>query len=122
MGLLGEPNPVSNDDPLATYHQDEYLRQLYMVSQNLSLTQRDGPIQNWDKAGNLSAKYVVFTSNGAANTEDAIPHKLGHVPVGYVVVAQDKAGIVYDSGTDFTTTTIYLKSSVASVAWTLMVF
>ena len=122
MTILGEPIPCDPDDPLATYHQDEYLRQLYMTSQNLSLTQRDGAIQNYDKAGNLSAKHVVFTSNGVANTEDTIPHKLGRVPVGYVVVKQDKAGIVYDGGTDFTTTNIYLKSSVASVAWILMVY
>ena len=122
MGLLGEPNPVSNDDPLATYHQDEYLRQLYITSQNLSLTQRDGPIQHNDKAGNLAAKYVVFTSNGAANIEDAVAHTLGAVPTGYIVVRQDKAGIIYDSGLDFTTTTMYLKTSVASVTWTLLVF
>lgn len=122
MTILGEPIPCDPDDPLATYHQDEYLRQLYMTSQNLSLIQRDGPIQNWDKAGNLSGKYVVFTSNGAANTEDAVPHKLGRVPVGYIVVKQDKAGIVYDGGTSWTTANLYLKTSVASVAWTLMVF
>ena len=122
MTILGEPIPCDPDDPLATYHQDEYLRQLFMCSQNLSLTQRDGPIQNYDKAGNLSAKYVVFTSHAVATTEDTVPHKLGRVPNGYIVVKQDKAGIVYDGTTAWTTTNLYLKSSVASVTWTLMVF
>jgi hypothetical protein len=122
MTILGEPIPCDPDDPLATYHQDEYLRQLFLTSQNLSLTQRDGAIQNYDKAGNLCSKYVVFTSNGVANTEDVVTHKLGRIPVGYIVVKQDKAGIVYDSTTTWTTSTIALKSSVASVAWTLMVF
>ena len=122
MVLLGEPIPVDPDDPLATYQQDEYLRQLFMTSQNLSLIQRSGAIQNHDKAGNLLAKYIVFTSNGTANTEDTIPHKLGSIPVGYVVIKQDKAGIIYDSKTAWTSTNLYLTSSVASVAWTLMVF
>jgi hypothetical protein len=122
MTILGEPIPCPPDDPLSVYHQDEYLRQLFMVSQNLSLTQRDGPIQNNDKAGNLLAKYVVYTSNAVANTEDAIPHKLGRVPVGYIPVSRDKSATLYDSGTDFTTTTLYLKSTAASVTWVLLIY
>lgn len=124
MSILGEPIPCDPDDPLATYHQDEYLRQLFLTSQNLSFTQRDGPIQNHDKAGNLSAQYVIYTSNAVANTEDAITHTLGRVPVGCPVVAQNKAGIVYADAatTAWNNTTLSLKSSVASVTYTLLVF
>jgi hypothetical protein len=122
MGLLGEPLPVAQDDPLATYHQDEYLRQLFITSQNLALTQRNGAINNNDKAGNLAGKYVVFTSNGVANTEDAVSHALGAVPTGYIIVRQDKASLLYTGSTAWTKTTIYLKSSVASTLWTVLVF
>jgi hypothetical protein len=122
MGLLGEPLPVAQDDPLATYHQDEYLRQLFITSQNLALTQRNGAINNNDKAGNLAGKYVVFTSNGVANTEDAVLHALGAVPTGYIIVRQNQSAILYTGSTAWTKTTIYLKSSAASTLWTVMVF
>jgi hypothetical protein len=122
MGLLGEPVPVSQDDPLALYHQDEYLRQLFITSQNLALTQRNGAIQNNDKAGNLAGKYVVFTSNGVANTEDAVPHALGAIPTGYIVVNQNQSAVLYDGTTPWTKTIIYLKSSAASTLWTVLVF
>lgn len=71
---------------------------------------------------NLDWVTVDFTSNGSANTEDAIAHTLGRIPVGYVVVSQDKAGSVYVSGTAFTSSLIYLKTSATSVAVKLRVF
>jgi hypothetical protein len=122
MALLGEPTPIAIDDPNAAYIYNSQLRDLFAASQNLSLVCHTGAIVHGDKVGNLAAKYLVFTSNGAANTEDAILHKLGHVPNGYIVVRQDKASIVYDSGTAWTTTTIYLKSSAASTAWILIAY
>lgn len=71
---------------------------------------------------NLDVSTVSVTSNGSANTEDAFAHTLGRIPVGYLVVNQDKAASVYASGTTWTKTTIYLKTSVATVALKLRVF
>ena len=122
MGLLGDPIPIHPDDPQASEKYSSTLTELFAAINNLSLVQRNGTIQNGDKAGNLDAKYVVFTSNGTANTEDAVAHKLGHKPNGYVVVKQDKAATLYDSGTTNTTTYLYVKSSAATVAWTVLVF
>ena len=65
---------------------------------------------------NIDAAAVSFTSNGSADTEDAIAHTLGKVPAHFIVSSLDKGAVVYRSGTAFTKTTIYLKTTVASVA------
>lgn len=120
--ILPEPMLIPNGTPNPEFWFNSQLQQIFFASQNLSLTSRDGAIQQGDKAGNLSGVFCVYTSNGTADTEDAVPHTLGRVPRGYVAVLQDKAAVLYDSGTAFTTTTLYLKSTAASVAWTVLVF
>jgi len=120
--LIPEPVPVGEDNPQSSMYFDSYLRDLFATAQNLSLTSRDGSIANNDKAGNLNAVYVVFTSNGTANTEDTVAHPLGRVPLGYIPVRWDKSAVLYDGTTAWTTTNFYLKSSAATVAWTLLVF
>lgn len=122
MTLIPEPIPVSEDDALAQAYLDDYLRMVFFAAQNLSLTSRDGAIQHNDKAGNLDAKWVVFTSNGTANTEDTVAHDLGRVPVGIEPNIPDKAAALYDGGTAHTSTNLYLKSSAATVAWEVLVF
>jgi hypothetical protein len=67
-------------------------------------------------ADNFDAAVVSFTSNAAPNTEDAIAHTLGRVPDYFIQGSIDKAGVVYASGTAFTKTHIYVKTSVASAA------
>lgn len=71
---------------------------------------------------NLDVVEVSYSSNGSANTEDAVAHLLGRIPVGFIVTSRDKAGIVYASGTAFTKTNLYLKVSVTTVAVKLLVF
>lgn len=117
-----EPPIIPAGTPNAEFWYNDQLQQMFQSMQNLFLTSRDGAIQNTDKAGNLSAVYAVFTSNAVANTEDAVAHVLGRTPLGYFVVSQNKAGTLYDSTTAATGTTIYWKSSVASVAWVVLVF
>ena len=65
---------------------------------------------------------VSSTDTGTANTEFAIAHHLGRTPAGFLVTRLDKAGSVYDSGTAWTETAIYLKCSAANAAVTLRVF
>ena len=117
MIVLQEPIPIPPDTPNAAFFYNQQLAMLFQGLRNLSFTQRDGAIQHNDKAGNLDAKWVVFTSNGTANTEDAITHALGRVPVMILAAVPDKAARLYDSGTTWTSTTIYLKTNVATVAW-----
>jgi len=122
MTVLGEPIPIPPDAPNAQFMYNGQISQLAQQLRNISLTQRDGVIQDDDKAGNLNAVYVVFTSNGTADTEDTVSHNLGRVPVGYAPVKQDKSAILYDGTTAATSTAIYWRSSATSVAWVVLVF
>jgi hypothetical protein len=72
-----------------------------------------------DRGENIAGEFQVYTSNGSADTEDVVAHGLGSVPVGYIVIKQDKGSIVYDSGTSWTSTNIYLKQTGTSVATSL---
>ena len=122
MTILSEPVLIPEGTENPEFWFNDQLAQLFFSAQNLMLTSRDGAIQDGDKAGNLSGVWVVFTSNGTANTEDAVTHSLGRVPLGYRPAKQDKSAVLYDSGTAFTDTTIYWKSSATTVAWTVLVF
>ena len=73
-------------------------------------------------ADNFNAQIKTFTTNAAANTEDAVAHTLKRVPTGFIIINRDKAGIVYDSGTSWTATNIYLKCSAAATAVKIMIF
>jgi len=119
---LSEPLIIPPGTPNAEFWYNDQLQQMFQSMQNLFLTSRDGAIQHDDKAGNLSAVYVVFTSNGVANTEDAVAHNLGRAPLGYIVVSQNKSAVLYDSSTAATSTTIYWKSTAATTAWVVLVF
>ena len=49
-------------------------------------------------------------------------HTLGSTPIGYIVLSKDKAGHIYDGSTAWNSTTIYLRSDVATVAATVFLF
>lgn len=71
---------------------------------------------------NIEGEWQTYTSNAVANTEDTIAHTVGSVPLGYIVVSQSKAGDIYQqagTGTAWTSSSIYVKCSVASVAFLL---
>jgi hypothetical protein len=73
---------------------------------------------------NFDAKILDYVSHGTPDTEKVLAHTLGKVPAGYIVYRQDKAGSLYTStgGTTWTTTAIYLKCTVATVAFKLIIF
>ena len=74
---------------------------------------------------NIDQVDVTFTSNATPDTEDSITHTLGKVPEGFRVITKNKAGDIYGTpslGTAWTKTTIYLKTSVASVTAKIEVF
>jgi hypothetical protein len=81
-----------------------------------------GAVANGQKAGNLDAHYVVVGDTGNADTEFSATHKLERVPQGYIVVYADTAGVVYDSGTAWTTSTIYLKCDAANAGIKLLIW
>jgi hypothetical protein len=74
------------------------------------------------KAGNFNAMYVQDTDTGVANTEFTVAHKLDRVPVAYITGYISKAGVIYDSGTTWTTTNMYLKCDAANASVTLLIW
>lgn len=74
-----------------------------------------------ERGENIDGRFQTITTNATPNTQDTLAHGLGSVPIGYIVVNQDKAGSLYDSGTAWTSTNMYFKCDVASVTFTIFV-
>ena len=70
---------------------------------------------------NIQGQFQVVTT-AAADTEFTVAHTLGYAPTCYIILSNDKAGVVYKSGTDWTSTIVYLKCSVATSTLTLFLF
>lgn len=71
---------------------------------------------------NFNAQIVDVSDSGTANTEFSVAHTLKRVPIGYLIFKTNKAGVVYDSGTTWTATAIYLKCSTANTILKIFVF
>jgi hypothetical protein len=96
---------------------EEDLIQLFNLAQGRV---RFGRGNDGDRGENISGEFQEFTSHGTANTEFSVTHGLGSVPVGRIIVWQDKAGHLYQgpsTGTAWTSTTVYFKSDVVSVTF-----
>lgn len=79
---------------------------------------RFGSGTSGNKGENIDGQFLTITTNGTANTESTFTHTLGSVPVGYIILWQDKAGSIYQgpaTGTAWTSTGISLKGSVVSI-------
>ena len=72
-----------------------------------------------DSGENISGEFQVISDTGIANAEFSVSHTLGSIPVGYLVLKINNAGVVYDSGTVWTKTNAYFKSSAANSNVTL---
>jgi len=79
---------------------------------------------NWIEFGigtkqeNMAIGFATITNAGgySANTKITVSHSLSKVPIGYIVINQSVAGSLYDDGTAWTNTKIYLKFNVAGAA------
>ena len=109
---------VQNQEQLENYIRDVDfdIKNLFTLSQNRV---RFGDGTDGEIGENISGQFQVYTTNGVADTEDTIAHDLGVVPIGFIVINRDKGGVVYDSGTAWTSTNVYLKCSTATTAVTL---
>lgn len=70
---------------------------------------------------NLSS-YIGSTTTPGADVEFSISHGLKRVPVGYLVIGQDKAAVVYNGSTSWTADVIYLKCNTATVIVKVIIF
>lgn len=62
------------------------------------------------------------TDTGNADVEFSVAHHLGRVPSGFILTKSNAAACVYDSGTTWTTTVVYLKCNADNVAITISLF
>jgi hypothetical protein len=69
---------------------------------------------------NIDCAFASYTSNAVADTEDTVSHTLGKIPTYFFVGDIDKGGVVYRSGTAFTSSNVFLKCSVATCAVKLL--
>src|SRR5512146_1230763 len=70
---------------------------------------------------NINGWWWQGTSPGTANTDFAVPHKLGRVPTGYDVKKINAPSHVYTGATSWTSTVIYLRTDQPSVTLTLFI-
>lgn len=80
---------------------------------------RFGDGADGERGENVSGEFQVVADSGTANTEFSITHTLGATPIGYLVTKINKAGVVYDSGTTWTSSIIYLKCDTANTTLTV---
>lgn len=64
-----------------------------------------------ERAGNVDAQYIDVQTPVAAHEEFEVPHGLGRSPVGCVIAYCEKPVVIYASGTQWTTTSLFLKCS-----------
>lgn len=63
-----------------------------------------------------------LTTSAVAGTELEISHGLKRIPSGYLVIGKDKTGDIFDGSTVWTSSSIYVKSDVASLTIKVLVF
>jgi hypothetical protein len=63
---------------------------------------------------NVAGKFFAVADTGAANTEFSVTHSFGAVPTDFILTSSDKATEIYKSGTAWTSTIAYFKSSTAN--------
>ena len=80
-----------------------------------------GSANTGSTAGKLNAKYKTFAF-AATGTLMQVTHGLGRTPVGHLVIAPSKAGVVYRGSTNYLRATqIYVKCN-ATVAGTFLIW
>jgi hypothetical protein len=68
---------------------------------------------------NIDGVLVIVTNTGVANTEFEIVHNLGRIPTMFDLKRSNVALSVYDSGTAWTNTKIFVKCTAANAKITL---
>lgn len=64
---------------------------------------------------NIAGAWANAVTPPAPDTQFVLTHNLGRIPVGWLSVYQNKAASLYDSGTPWTATQIFLKCDIATV-------
>jgi hypothetical protein len=117
-GHLPQPGRITRDDD-GTISESSIAKiqsQLELITQTLNGGLRLKSGETLGRAGNFKAQMIELTTPSSANSEFSVPHSLGALPEGYIVVLQDKAGSLYTSNFGgWDKNTIYLKSDATSM-------
>lgn len=63
---------------------------------------------------NIQGKWIDYSSNGVANTDDSVTHDMGVIPVGFIVMVPPLQGAINRGSVAWTTTTVSLRCSAAT--------
>lgn len=72
--------------------------------------------------GNLDNIIIPVTAPNIANTEFVLTHNLNRIPTGARIVSMNVAAIIYESGTPWTTSQVFLKCNFANAVLKVEVF
>lgn len=127
-GLLGIPSRLTPEETeevpgaiikFLTTLSDQIIALYTKVNGGLSL----GDGGQSTGAGNLNAQWIEWKFSATPDSVEAIPHGLGRIPVGYMVMRRDRAAIVYDANTGgWGETMLYLSCDTASALVKLLVW
>lgn len=95
---------------------DKDLRNFFLLAQGRV---RFGNGVDGERGENVSGEFQTIITSGTPDAENTLAHGLGAVPVGYIVLNQDKAASLYSGASAWTASNIYLKSNVATVTFTI---
>lgn len=118
VDTLEPPRNITEDlKPLLLYHFA--LRKIYEQAARVI----NGGIGFGDgiDSDNINGVWYSGVTPATPDTEFDVLHNLGRVPVGWLLVYEDAAASIYDSGTPWSSTEMFLKCNVASVAVKLFI-
>ena len=106
---------VKDEESLLNYVEDleKDIELLYLMTHGRV---RFGTGVTTERGENVSGEFLDITTNASADTETSFAHTLGSTPIGYIVIGRDKGAVIYDGSTSWTSTAIYLRSNIVSVA------
>ena len=78
----------------------------------------------WDEVVNnaIDKRQFAEVVTDAANLEYAVEHGFGTVPLGFIVIKQDKAAVTYSGPTPWDLKNIYVQTSVDHVTLRMLIF
>ena len=122
--MPGVPQPplIREGDPNASARITQYLQDLNRMARSMTFLSYAGTITSGLRSLNLDAVWVQYVSNGVANTEDAVAHNLGRIPLGAFVGLPDISATIYAGPTAWTSTNVYFRSTAATTTVNLLLF
>lgn len=109
-------------NPLPYHETSDVTKVLQKVHKVLSGNVSYGNLNPLDKGRNIDIYPATATTPGVVNTQFAVNHGLNRIPVGFHVVNKNGAVDVYDSGTAWTKSQIFLKANAINIIIKILIF